>query len=80
MGFQVADDILDVSQTTLHLGKTSGKDTKQGKATYPAVVGLEKSSKLARKLADEAITALKPFGPKADTLRRLVEVLLNRTR
>jgi geranylgeranyl diphosphate synthase type II len=80
MGFQIADDILDVSQTTLHLGKTSGKDTKQGKATYPSVVGLEKSSKLARKLADEAITALKTFGPKADTLRRLVEVLLNRTR
>jgi geranylgeranyl diphosphate synthase type II len=80
LGFQVADDILDISQTSSHLGKTSGKDNKQGKATYPALVGLEKSRKLARKLANEAITALKPFGPKADTLRSLVELLLNRTK
>jgi geranylgeranyl pyrophosphate synthase len=80
LGFQVADDILDVSQTSSHLGKTSGKDAKQGKATYPAVVGLEKSKKLARKLADEAIAALKPFGPKADTLRQLAGTLLNRTK
>jgi geranylgeranyl pyrophosphate synthase len=80
LGFQVADDILDVSQTSTHLGKTSGKDTKQGKATYPKVVGFEKSKKLARKLADEAIAALEPFGPKANTLRMLTEALLNRTK
>ncbi|MGD0078314.1 MAG: polyprenyl synthetase family protein [Sedimentisphaerales bacterium] len=80
LGFQVADDILDVSQTSSHLGKTSGKDAKQRKATYPAVIGLEKSRKLSRKLADEAIAALKPFGPKADTLCRLADALLNRTK
>jgi geranylgeranyl diphosphate synthase type II len=80
LGFQIADDILDVNQSSSHLGKTSGKDSKQGKATYPAVVGLEKSRKLSRKLADEAIAALKPFGPKADTLRRLTEALLSRTK
>jgi geranylgeranyl diphosphate synthase type II len=80
LGFQVADDILDISQASSHLGKTSGKDARQGKATYPAVIGLEKSKKLARKLAGEAIAVLKPFGQKADTLRQLADALVNRTR
>ena len=80
LGFQIADDILDVSASSEQLGKTSGKDVKQGKATYPAIVGLEKSRKLAEKLADEAVAELKPFGEKADMLRRLANVLLNRTK
>ncbi|MGB7582651.1 MAG: polyprenyl synthetase family protein [Sedimentisphaerales bacterium] len=80
LGFQIADDILDVCGTSKQLGKTSGKDARQGKQTYPAVVGLEKSRKLAEKIADEAVAALKPFGEKAETLRRLVETLLNRTK
>jgi geranylgeranyl pyrophosphate synthase len=80
LGFQIADDILDVCGTSEQLGKTSGKDARQGKQTYPAVIGLEKSKKLAEKIADEAITALKPFGEKAEALRRLVEALLNRTK
>jgi geranylgeranyl diphosphate synthase type II len=80
LGFQIADDILDVSASSEHLGKTSGKDARQGKATYPAVVGLEKSKKLAEKLTHEAVAELKSFGPKADILRRLATELLNRTR
>lgn len=80
LGFQVADDILDVCSTSEELGKTSGKDVRQGKATYPAVVGLEESRQSARKLADEAVEALKSFGKEADTLRQLAGVLLNRTR
>ena len=80
LGFQIADDILDVCGTSKQLGKTSGKDARQGKQTYPAVVGLEKSRELAGKLADEAVAALGPFGEKADALRRLAESLLNRTR
>jgi geranylgeranyl pyrophosphate synthase len=80
LGFQIADDILDVCGTSEQLGKTSGKDARQGKQTYPAVVGLEKSKKLAKKLADEAVAALGSFGEKAGVLRQLAESLLNRTR
>jgi len=78
--FQIADDILDVCGTSKQLGKTSGKDAKQGKQTYPAVVGLARSRELAKKTADEAVAALRPFGEKAAMLCRLVEALLNRTR
>jgi geranylgeranyl pyrophosphate synthase len=80
LGFQIADDILDVRGTSEQLGKTSGKDARQGKAAYPAVVGVDKSRQLARQIADEAVAALEPFGAKADTLRRLAGALLNRTR
>jgi len=80
LGFQIADDILDVCGTSEQLGKTSGKDVGQGKATYPAVIGLEKSRKLAEKLAGEAVATLGPFGEKAVMLRRLVGSLLDRNK
>jgi len=78
--FQIADDILDVSASSEQLGKTAGKDTKAGKITYPAIVGMKKSKRLAEELVDEAIAALEPFKDKADTLRQLAVALLKRTR
>jgi len=80
LGFQIADDILDVSASSGQLGKTAGKDERAGKATYPAVLGMKKSRQLAKKLADEAIAALAPFGEKADILRQLALALLKRTK
>jgi geranylgeranyl pyrophosphate synthase len=80
LGFQIADDILDVTAGTEQLGKTAGKDAAQGKLTYPALIGLEKSRKLAEKLTTEAVTALKSFGPRAETLRQLAQSMLERTK
>jgi geranylgeranyl diphosphate synthase type II len=80
LGFQIADDILDVCASSEHLGKTAGKDAKAGKVTYPAVVGMKKSRQLGKKLADEAIAVLEPFGQKADALRQLAIALLKRTK
>ena len=80
LGFQIADDILDVCASSEHLGKTAGKDTKAGKITYPAIMGLQKARELEKKLAKEAITVLEPFGPKADTLSQLAKGLLERTK
>jgi len=78
--FQITDDILDVCSSTRQLGKTAGKDAKAGKATYPAVIGIEKSRAKARLLTSQAIAALKPFGRKADTLRRLAQILQERVK
>jgi geranylgeranyl pyrophosphate synthase len=80
LGFQIADDILDVCASSEQLGKTAGKDARADKCTYPAVVGIEKSKQLAKKLADEAVDILAPFDTKADTLRRLAIALLERTK
>jgi len=80
LGFQIADDILDVSASSEHLGKTAGKDAKAAKCTYPAIVGIEKARQLEKKLAEEAMAALIPFASKANTLRQLAMALLERTR
>ncbi len=80
LGFQIADDILDVSASSEQLGKTAGKDVKAAKCTYPAVVGIEPARELERRLAREAVDLLDPFGAGAETLRRLAVVLLDRNR
>src|SRR5690606_21224968 len=64
LAFQVIDDILDVTQTSEQLGKTAGKDTKAQKATYPSIVGLDKSRKIAADLTAKAFAALRPFKGK----------------
>ncbi len=80
LGFQVADDILDVCSMSEKLGKTIGKDVEQGKVTYPSVVGMEESRRIAGQLAAEAADALDSFGDRANTLRQLAMELSQRTR
>lgn len=80
LAFQVIDDILDVTQTSEQLGKTAGKDTAASKATYPAIVGLEKSRRIAGQLTDKAFAALKPFRGRATALEALADYLLKRDR
>jgi geranylgeranyl diphosphate synthase type II len=78
LAFQVIDDILDVTQTSDKLGKSAGKDIAAQKATYPAVIGLEKSRAEAKRLTSRADTALANFGRSADRLREIAKHLLAR--
>ncbi|MGH8022350.1 MAG: polyprenyl synthetase family protein, partial [Limisphaerales bacterium] len=78
LAFQVIDDILDVTQTSEQLGKTAGKDAAVQKATYPAIVGLEKSRQIAAKFTARAFGALKVFKGRAVALEALAQYLLRR--
>jgi geranylgeranyl diphosphate synthase, type II len=80
LAFQIIDDILDVTQTSEQLGKTAGKDTAAQKATYPAIIGLEKSRQTARQLTDHAFAALKIFRGRAVALEALAAHLLHRNK
>ncbi|MGA2867524.1 MAG: polyprenyl synthetase family protein [Verrucomicrobiota bacterium] len=80
LAFQVIDDILDVTQTREKLGKTAGKDSQAQKATYPSIVGLEKSRQIAQDLTQRAFAALKPFRGQAAALAALAQFLLQRDR
>jgi len=80
LAFQVADDILDVVSDTQTLGKTAGKDAKQGKVTYPALFGLEESRKRAEKIVSAAIENLAMFGSKADILKSLAKEIIDRAK
>jgi geranylgeranyl diphosphate synthase type II len=79
LAFQVIDDILDVTQTSEILGKSAGKDVAAKKATYPAVIGLEKSRAEARRLTRLAHDALSVFrSDDAEPLHALANYLLER--
>jgi farnesyl diphosphate synthase len=71
LAFQVVDDVLDYDASTATLGKTAGKDSKQGKPTYVSALGIARAKALAQELRSQAHAALADFGPEA---RRLVEL------
>lgn len=79
LGFQISDDILDVSSSTETLGKTVGKDQAVGKMTYPSVLGMEKSLQVASDMTDQAIKSLQSFNGRAAILRQLALELKKRT-
>lgn len=78
LAFQVVDDILDVTASKENLGKTPGKDAMNHKPTYVSLLGLENSKELAEHLRHQAHDALGPFGEKADYLRKLADLIVNR--
>jgi len=79
LAFQVADDILDVTASTEELGKTAGKDLDADKTTYPKLLGLDRSKKVAQELVDEAKQALEEFGPAAAPLNGLADYIIARS-
>ena len=58
LAFQIMDDILDITSTLEELGKTPGKDEKEGKVTYISFYGLEESKKQVSFLCKEACDIL----------------------
>ena len=78
LAFQIADDILDVEGTTEELGKDAGSDQARGKATYPALVGLEASKARAQELVQMALDALERFDQRAEPLRAIASYIVKR--
>jgi geranylgeranyl pyrophosphate synthase len=78
--FQIVDDLLDVTQSSEHIGKAAGKDVSKGKLTYPGLLGIERSRRDVDRLRVEAIDALSAFGRRADPLRALAADMAVRTR
>lgn len=58
LAFQVIDDILDIEGDQKLLGKKVGSDSKNLKATYPGVVGMDRAREDAGRLIDEAVAVL----------------------
>jgi len=78
--FQIVDDILDIESSTEKLGKDVGSDVKNGKATYPAILGLEASKQKAMELYGKSITHLEKLqGKNTETLRNIAALIIERT-
>lgn len=78
LAFQITDDILDIVGSTEKLGKEIGADTKRGKATYPGLMGMDAAKKIQKTLHEKACGALNSFGDKADPLRHIARVIVER--
>lgn len=66
LAFQIIDDILDIEGDQEMLGKPVGSDSRNMKATYPGVVGVEESRLAAGRLIDEAIVIVSQTVSKPD--------------
>ena len=80
LAFQIVDDILDIVSTTEELGKDAGSDIEKGKATYPSIVGLEKSRERARELYEESIKALDGLTCDTSILRSIAAYIITRVK
>ena len=78
LAFQVVDDVLDCDASTATLGKTAGKDQKQGKPTYVSAMGLAPARELAQELRGKAQAALDGLGGTARRLRELADFIVLR--
>ncbi len=76
LAFQIKDDLLDVEADAATLGKSSGKDAAAGKATFPAVWGVDRSRAMLREQIEQAIEATRSLparGGRLPELARYVE-------
>lgn len=78
LAFQIVDDVLDVVGSAASLGKTAGKDQSSGKATYPALFGVDGARVLAGERVAAAIAALRGAGIHAPPLEALARFVLER--
>jgi len=78
LAFQIVDDILDITSTTEELGKDVGSDQERGKATYPALHGIDESHTKAELLIEEALQIISVYGKTAEPCREIAKFIIER--
>ncbi|XOJ88963.1 polyprenyl synthetase family protein [Methylophilaceae bacterium Uisw_097] len=76
--YQITDDILDGTSTSKDLGKTSGKDQKDNKATYVSIMGITKSKKIKENFYVEIKNLVKEIPGNTQTLNNLIDKIYAR--
>lgn len=80
LAFQMVDDLLNIEGTSEQLGKAAGSDVERRKATYPSLLGLDKTKELVKKTVADAVEVLSDFDSRAEPLRELAQYILTRKR
>ena len=80
LAFQISDDLLDVRGDEATAGKRLGKDMRQGRLTFPGLLGVDESMRKAEELIDAACRALEPLADRARNLHALARYVLERNR
>jgi geranylgeranyl diphosphate synthase type II len=76
--FQIVDDVLDVTGSQEKLGKDIGSDERNVKATYPRVIGLEESRRLASELIESGKREIGKIGPNSAVFKYLADFIVKR--
>ena len=79
--FQIADDILDAEGDEDKLGKRAGKDAARNKATFVAVLGIDRAKAARDRLVAQAQAAIDEagLGASGDMLRAAALFIAART-
>jgi geranylgeranyl pyrophosphate synthase len=80
LAFQIADDVLDVTGTTVDLGKPAGRDVDLRKGTYPALLGIDAARERAAALVAEGCETLRRAGLLTDEMSALARFVVERRR
>jgi len=78
LAFQIKDDILDVESDTEVLGKTQGADEAKNKPTYPSLIGMTESKKLAKDLLEQSLNSLQKLDLQTPRLSELAYFIIER--
>ena len=79
IAFQIQDDLLDILGNEEILGKATGSDSANEKTTFVTLYGIEESKKAVDSYTEKACSALDVFGSKAQQLKALAYLLVNRS-
>ena len=78
LAYQIRDDILDIEGSTAQIGKQQGADVLQGKATFPAQLGLDAARERSDELLELALGKLAELQLPTEGLEWLAKLVISR--
>jgi geranylgeranyl pyrophosphate synthase len=78
LAFQIRDDILDIEGATEVIGKQQGADIDRGKATWPALFGMDAARTKAEELLQKSLMEIADLGSAAEPLRHIARYIVTR--
>jgi geranylgeranyl pyrophosphate synthase len=78
LAFQIADDVLDATESSEALGKTAGHDAALSKSTYASVLGVVPARERSDALVADAMARLDAAGLRTQPLERLAHFVAAR--
>ena len=78
LAFQIIDDLIDLREDSNTTGKEGFSDMKNGRITYPSLLGSKLSLKKAQKLTEEAKGLLETLDLNTDKLSTVANYLVKR--
>lgn len=78
LAFQIADDVLDATESSESLGKTAGADAALAKSTYASVLGIAEARRRSDALVEEAMARLDGAGLRTPPLERMAHFVAAR--